>query len=74
MHLPTEVGTHIIIWRMSSLSGDVGAGVNCPIRALERKPIPREEKFIIDRNSYLWKSRYLSGFSYKISYMKKNDR
>ena len=38
-----EMETYIIIWRVSSLPGDVRAGINCPIRALE-EPTTREEK------------------------------
>jgi hypothetical protein len=50
-----EGGTYIIIGRVSSLSGNVRAGVNCPIRALEEKPIPTENKIVTYRSSHLWK-------------------
>ena len=61
-----EVETYIIIWRVSSLPGDVRAGIDCPIRALEGEPIPiKKKKIIIYGNSHLWKSRHLKGFSHK---------
>jgi len=61
-----EVETYIIIWRVSSLPGDVRASINCPIRTLE-EPIAREKKkIIIYGNTAHWKSRHLRGFSYKI--------
>lgn len=39
-----EVRTYIIIWRVSSLSGDVRTGVDCPIRALEGESAPWRTK------------------------------
>ena len=48
---PHEVGTYIIIWRVSSLPGDVRAGVDRPVRALEGEPIPTENKIITHGNS-----------------------
>lgn len=62
-----EEGTYIIIWRVSSLSGDVRASVDCPVRALVGESIPTENKIIIYEKSHLWKSRYLGGFSHKIT-------
>lgn len=51
MASPHELGTYIIIWRVSSLSGNVRAGVNCPIGTLEGDPIPTENKIITFRTS-----------------------
>lgn len=37
---PHEVGTYVIIWWVSPLSGDVRTSVDGPIRALEGEPAP----------------------------------
>lgn len=63
---PHEVGTHIIIWWVSPLSGDVGTSVDGPVRALEGEQ-HQENKIIFDEKSHLWKSRYLGGFFHKMT-------